>query len=110
MAGDHLPEQMDQSVVTTGAKGTVAEDLEESAAKVPATAGTPKDLEAKVEGLNTDVNDSTTFCLRSIAAINRLRQRSLKPPGAVQHHLGKIVHPLLNYHHLVEGHSNPPRG
>ena len=94
--------------MTTDAQGTFADAPKESAAKVPATAGTPKDLEAKVEGLNT--NDSTTFCLRSIAAINRLRRRSLKPPGAVQYHLGKIVHPLLNYHHLVEGHSNPERG
>ena len=46
---------MDQSVVTTDAKGTVAEVSEESAAKVPATAGTPKDLDVKVEGLITDV-------------------------------------------------------
>ena len=58
-----MPEQMDQSAVTTGEKGTVAEDSKESAAKVPATAGTPKDLEAKVEGLITDVNDTTIFCL-----------------------------------------------
>ena len=49
--------------MTTGANGTVAEDSEESAVKVPATAGTPKDLEAKVEGLITDVNDSTNCFL-----------------------------------------------
>ena len=37
--------------MTTDAHGTFADAPEESAAKVPATAGTPKDLDGKVEGL-----------------------------------------------------------
>ena len=77
--------------MTTGAKGTVAEDSEESAAKVPATAGTPKDLEAKVECLNTDVNDSTIFCLRFFAVINRLMPDKSPITRSRQYHLGKIV-------------------
>ena len=96
--------------MTTGAKGTVAKDSDESAAKVPATAGTPKDLEANVEGLNTDVNDSTTLCLRFIAASTGHR-RSHNPPGAEHYHLGKdSVHPLLYHHLLVRGTLLPARG
>ena len=82
---------MDQSVVTTEAKGMVAEDSEELAAKVPATAGTPKDLEAKVEGLITNVNDSTIFCLRFFAVINRLTLEKSPITRSRQYHLGKIV-------------------
>ena len=50
-----MPERIDQTVVTTDAHGTFADAPEESAAKVPATAGTPKDLDGKVEGLIYDV-------------------------------------------------------
>ena len=46
---------MDQTVVTTDAQGTVAEASEELAAKVLATAGTPKDMDGNVEGLITNV-------------------------------------------------------
>ena len=48
-------ERIDLTVVTTDAHGTFADAPEESAAKVPATAGTPKDLDGKVEGLIYDV-------------------------------------------------------
>ena len=44
----HLSRWISQ-FVTTGAKGTVAEDSDESAAKVPATAGTTKDLEVNMK-------------------------------------------------------------
>ena len=79
MVGDHLPEQMDQLVVTTDAKGMVAEVSEELAAKVPATAGTPKDLDAKMEGLITDVNDFTNCFVILGKPIARSWMRQ-KPP------------------------------
>ena len=53
--GDYLPERIVQTVVTTDAHGTFTDAPEESAAKVPATAGTPEDLDGKVEGLIYDV-------------------------------------------------------
>jgi hypothetical protein len=43
------------TVVTTDAHGTLAEAPEESAARVPATAGTSEDMDGKVEGLVYDV-------------------------------------------------------
>ena len=48
-------ERIDLTVVTTDAHGTLAEAPEDSAARVPATAGTPEDLDEKVEGLIYDV-------------------------------------------------------
>ena len=46
---------VDLTVVTTDAHGTLAEAPEESAARVPATAGTSEDMDGKVEGLAYDV-------------------------------------------------------
>ena len=54
--GDYLARSgVDLTVVTTDAHGTLAEAPEESAARVPATAGTSEDMDGKVEGLVYDV-------------------------------------------------------
>ena len=82
---------MDQSVLTTGAQGTVSEGLEGLDAKVPATAGTSTNLEAKVEDLITDVNDSTIVCLRFFAVINRLTLEKCQTTRSCHYHLSKIV-------------------